>query len=277
MKFYLRNTDKIIVAIRSGGDIATGVVQKFYRSGFPVVILETPQPLTIRRTVALSTAVYTGEFQVEDMTACRVNSYKECEEIWKQGRIPILIDPEGECIKDLKPTILIDGIIAKKNLGTYKNMAPITIALGPGFEAGVDVDIVVETMRGHNLGKLYFKGRAMANTGIPGEMNGKSAERVVYATHSGKVKHIKKIGDWVEEGERIFYIGECLVLSPMSGTLRGLIHEGILVKKGLKCGDIDPRPRHTVDCYSVSDKARAIGGATLEAAMMMLKDLKEKE
>jgi len=274
MKLDVINTNKTIVAMRGGGDIATGVVQKFYRSGFPVVILETPQPLTIRRTVALSTAVYTGEFQVEDMIACRVDSHKECEEIWEQGRIPILIDPEGEFIKDLKPTILIDGIIAKKNLGTYKNMAPITIALGPGFEAGVDVDIVVETMRGHNLGKLYFEGKAIANTSIPGEVNGKSAERVIYATHSGKVKHIKKIGDWVEEGEGIFYIGECLVPSPIKGTLRGLIHDGLLVKKGLKCGDIDPRPRHTVDCYSISDKARAIGGAALEAAMLMLSNKK---
>ena len=271
MKLDVKNTNKTIVAIRGGGDIATGVAQKFYRSGFKVVILETSQPLTIRRTVALSSAVYTEEFQVEDMIACRANSHKECEEIWEQGKIPVLIDPEGESIKCLKPTILIDGIIAKRNLGTYKNMAPITIALGPGFEAGVDVDVVVETMRGHNLGKLHFKGRAMENTGIPSEVNGKSVERVIYATHSGKVNHIKKIGDWVEEGEGIFYIGEFLVPSPVNGTLRGLIHEGLLVKEGLKCGDIDPRLQHTVDCYSISDKARAIGGAALEAAMMMLR------
>jgi len=274
MKFEFKNIENIIVAIRGGGDIATGVAQKFYRLGFPVVILETPQPLTIRRTVALSTAVYAGVFQVEDMIACRVNLPQECEKIWKQGKIPILIDPEGESIKSLKPTILIDGIIAKKNLGTYKNMAPITIALGPGFEAGVDVDVVVETMRGHNLGRLYFKGRAMANTGTPSEVCGKSAKRVIYATHSGKVKHIKKIGDSVEEGEGVFYIGEFVISAPMSGILRGLIHEGFWVKKGLKCGDIDPRPHHTVDCYSISDKARAIGGAALEAAMMMLSNEK---
>lgn len=275
MKLDLKNTERIIVVIRGGGDIATGVAQQFYRKGFWVAILETAQPQAIRRTVSLSTAVYTDECQVEEMKACKVNSPKECEVVWKQRKIPVLIDPKGEYIKALQPTILIDGIIAKKNLGTHRNMAPITIGLGPGFEAGVEVDVAVETMRGQNLGQLYFEGTALPDTGIPGEIGGKSIQRVIYASHSGKVTHIKKIGDQVEEGEEIFYIDQFPVPSPIDGTIRGLIHEGLLVKKGLKCGDVDPRPHHTVDCYSISDKAKAIGKAALEAALFMLRE-KEK-
>jgi xanthine dehydrogenase accessory factor len=270
MNFSLEDINKIIVVVRGGGDLATGVIQKFYRAGTRVVILEKAEPLAIRQTVALSTAIYRGEFQVEDMVAYKINSAKECEAIWEQRKIPIIVDPKGETLKDLKPTILIDGIVAKKNLGTHKDMAPIIIALGPGFEAGVDVDVVVETMRGHNLGKLYFTGTAISNTGIPGEIEGESKNRVIYAPNSGVVKHIKEIGDWVVEGDEIFYIDDVLVKASIKGVLRGLINEGSSVKKGIKCGDIDPRPYREVDCYSISDKARAVGGATLEAAMMLL-------
>lgn len=276
MKSKMKNIENLMVVVRGGGDIATGVVQKFYRQGFRVVILEIEQPLAVRRTVALSTAVYTGETQVEDLIAYKINSPKACEEIWNQGKIPILIDPKGEHIRTLKPAILIDGIIAKKNLGTHKRLAPVTIALGPGFEAGVDVDVVVETMRGHHLGRLYFTGMALPNTGIPGEVGGKTEERVIYAPCSGKVTHVRRIGDQVKEGEGIFYIDDFLVLSPISGTLRGLIHEGLSVKKGLKCGDIDPRDHHTIDCTRISDKARTIGEATLKATLMMLEEPKKK-
>ena len=259
-----------IVVIRGGGDLATGVIQKFYRTGFKVVVLEKEKPLAIRRTVALCQGVYDKEHQVEDMTTFLVQSTDECLEVWKQGKIPILIDPEGKWIEEMKPDIVVDGIMAKKNLGTHRNMASITIALGPGFVAGEDVDVVVETKRGHHLGKLYFKGSAIDNTGIPGELEGVVKERVVYAPCSGKVTHIKGIGDEVREGEGIFYIDDFKVISPLDGTLRGLIHEGVMVKEGMKCADIDPRKEAKEYCYSISDKARAIGGATLEATLILL-------
>ena len=270
-RYSLTNISKTIVLVRGGGDLATGVVQKFYRAGFKVVVLETEKPLAIRRTVSLCSAVYEGEYQVEDMHACLVASPKECQKVsraWEQGKIPILVDPKAEQLANLKPQILIDAIMAKKNLGTHKDMAGVTIALGPGFEAGVDVDVVIETKRGHDLGKLYFKGAAFPNTGIPGEIDGKSKERVIHAPCSGIIKHNKEIGSQVKKGEVIFFVGEKEIHSPLSGTLRGLIHEGLSVNKGLKCADIDPR---IVDCYSISDKARALGGAALEAAMMLIR------
>ena len=260
------------VVVRGGGDLATGVVQKFYRAGFKVVILEKEKPLAIRRTVALCQGVYDREHQVEEMTILLAQSPDECSEVWKQGKIPILIDPEGKWIEEMKPDIVIDGIMAKKNLGTHKNMASITVALGPGFVAGEDVDAVVETKRGHHLGRLYFKGSAIDNTGIPGELEGITTERVVYAPCSGKVKHIKDIGDEVKEGEGIFCIDDFKVSSPLDGTLRGLIHEGLMVREGMKCADIDSRKEAKEYCYSISDKARAIGGATLEATLILLNE-----
>jgi xanthine dehydrogenase accessory factor len=235
------------------------------------VILEKEEPLAIRKTVSLCEAVYTGEYQVEDLKAVLISSPKECGKIWKQGKIPLLIDPKGEFIEAIKPDVLVDGIIAKECLGTHKELAPITIGLGPGFVAGEDVDVVVETMGGHYLGKLYFQGTAIANTSVPRELGGESKERVIYAPCSGVVKHIKNIGDKVDKGEGIFYINQEKVVSPLKGIVRGLIHEGLVVEKGLKCGDLDPRCEDEVDCYSISDKARALGGAVLEATLMMLK------
>lgn len=262
-----------VVVIRGGGDLATGVIQKFFHAGFKVAVLETAHPLAIRRTVALCTAVYTKKFQVEDVTACLVASPQECETVWARDEIPMLIDPAADSLKELQPTILIDGILAKKNLGTHRKLAPITIALGPGFSAPQEVNVVIETMRGHYLGKLITDGMVMPNTGVPGVIGGKSAERVVHAPASGTVKHIKKLGDRVEKAEILFYIDQTPVLSPLEGTLRGLIAEGLTIGKGLKVGDVDPRPADDIDIFSISDKARALGGACLEAALMNLKNI----
>jgi len=185
------------IAVRGGGDLATGVVQKFFRAGFPVVILETPRPTAIRRSVALCEAVYDGSAlceavydgsaRVEDMVCRRVSGLDELESCWQQGVIPLLIDPMGETITQIQPSAVIDAILAKRNLGTNRGMAPVTIALGPGFCAGDDVDVVIETMRGHDLGRLIFQGRAAANTGIPGEIGGRSAQRVIHAPASGTI------------------------------------------------------------------------------------------
>jgi xanthine dehydrogenase accessory factor len=255
------NSQKIV--IRGGGDLATGVAQKFFRAGFPVVILETSAPTAIRRSVALCEAVYDGFARVEDMNCRRVSSLDELEGCWQQGTIPLFIDPSGETIKQIQPSAVIDAILAKRNLGTHRGMSPITIALGPGFRAGEDVDVVIETMRGHDLGRLIFKGCAAPNTGIPGEIGGKSGQRVIHAPASGTIIHKKQIGDVVQGGELIFTVGGTEALAPFTGLLRGLIREGLEVPKGMKAADIDPRT--DVDWHTISDKARCLGGAALEA------------
>jgi xanthine dehydrogenase accessory factor len=251
------------IVVRGGGDLATGVVQKFFRAGFPVVILETPAPAAIRRSVALCEAVYDGFKQVEDITCRKAAGPDELESCWQDGNVPLLIDPLGETIRTIRPAAVIDAIIAKRNLGTNRSMADITIALGPGFCAGEDVDIVIETMRGHDLGRLITRGYAKPNTGIPGDINGKSAQRVLYAPVSGTIIHNKQIGDVVEQGETLFTVGPEAVRAPFTGLLRGLIREGANVPKGMKAADIDPRT--DVDWCTISDKARCLGGAALEA------------
>lgn len=259
--------EETLVVVRGGGDLATGVIQKLYRAGFKVVILETAIPLAIRRTVALCTAVYQGRFKVEDVEAVCISNLSQCRKIWNANQVPLVIDPEGKSIEMLHPTIVVDAILAKKNLGTKKEMASIVIALGPGFSAPNEVDIVIETMRGHQLGRLYFEGTALPNTGIPGEIGGKSAERVVHSLTAGKVKHIREIGATVKKDDLLFYVNQVEVRSPLDGVLRGLITDGIEITKGLKCADIDPRSAELVDCYTISDKARALGGAVLEGIL----------
>lgn len=261
---------KDLVIIRGGGDLATGVVQKLHRVGFRVLVLETETPLAIRRTVSLCNAVYEKRMTVENMNAVVVQDVSECDRVWKMGEIPILCDSSGQAIQKLQPIAVVDAILAKKNIGTTRNMAPITIALGPGFEAGKDVDIVIETMRGHHLGRLYFEGTAIPNTGIPGEIGGKSRERVIHAPCSGRITHFKKIGDTIEKGDILFFVDELAVEAPIGGILRGLIAENIYVAPGLKSADIDPRKLNRADCFTISDKARALGGAVLEALLIKL-------
>jgi len=261
-------TDNKTIIIRGGGDIATGVVQKFFRAGFNVLILETPTPTAIRRNVALSEAVYDGRAKVEDVTCRKISSLAEVKECWEQGIVPLFIDPAGNSIKELKPAAVIDAIIAKRNLGTNRKMADITIALGPGFTAGEDVHAVIETKRGHDLGRLILNGQAKPNTGIPGEIAGESSRRVIHAPANGVIKHNKQIGSIVEQGDVLFTIespehGITEINAPMSGLLRGVIREGRNVDKGTKAADIDPRI--DADWQTISDKARCLGGAALEA------------
>ena len=270
---------KRTVIIRGGGDIATGVAQKFFRAGVNVLILETQTPTAIRRSVSLCEAVYDSIKTVEDMTCRKINNLDECEKCWQNGEIPLIIDPAGSCIKEIKPIALIDAILAKRNTGTAKNMAEIVIALGPGFTAGEDVHAVIETKRGHNLGRLILQGQAEPDTGIPGEVMGESIRRVVYAPATGVVRHVRSIGDIVNKGEVIFVTEDknpnnsqlhtTEVTAPISGLLRGLIRDGITVKQGLKTADIDPRT--DIDWRTISDKARCIGGAALEAYLFLSK------
>jgi xanthine dehydrogenase accessory factor len=168
-----------LVIVRGGGDIATGTISRLFRSGYPVVILDISTPSAIRRQVALSEAVYDGESKVEDVTCIKVESWEEAKEVLKEKKkVPLLVDPECNILKQVRPWALVDAILAKKNLGTNRQMADKTIALGPGFSAGVDVDLVVETQRGHNLGRIIEKGPATPNTGTPGIIGGYGKERV---------------------------------------------------------------------------------------------------
>lgn len=270
---------KILIICRGGGDLATGIVHRLFRAGFPVLVLETDSPAAIRRQVSFSEAVYDGTATVEGVTAERIASADRAavDHVLEAGRVPLLVDPEGSSIPLLKPDIVVDAIIAKKNLGTAKEMAPLVIGVGPGFTAGEDVDLVVESMRGHNLARIFTTGSALPNTGIPGNIGGFTKERVLHAEAAGYMKNIRKIGDIVEKGEEIARIyekmtedGTCSgsyvsVEASISGIIRGLIREGYHFQKGFKIADIDPRESELANCFTISDKARNIGGSVLEA------------
>jgi xanthine dehydrogenase accessory factor len=257
-----------IVVIRGGGDLGSGVAHKLHRCGFKVLILEVQNPLVVRRTVAFAQAIIDGETVVEEVTAVRVRTKDEIATIWNQGDIPILVDPGGEVLKEIKPAAVIDATLAKRNTGMRRDMAPITIAMGPGFKAGEHVDVVIETNRGHNLGRLIFEGYAEPDTGVPTPVKGYGTERVLRAPCSGTIKHVLDIGHLVKEGDIICYVDDKPVTAPFDGIVRGLIMNGRDVVKNLKIGDVDPRPVKE-SCYTISDKARALGGAVLEAVLYL--------
>jgi xanthine dehydrogenase accessory factor len=258
-----------IIIVRGGGDIASGSIQKLYRSGFKVLVLETERPTSIRRNICFSEAIFDQYMIVEGIKAVHVKNLDEVEKAWEEGNIPVIIDKKGKYIDILKPEVVLDAILAKKNLGTSINMAPITIALGPGFEAGKDVDVVIETMRGHNLGRLIFSGRAMENTGVPGKIAGYSKERVIYSPAEGIISNLKEIGDIVKAGEPIAVIDNVQIKTVIDGLLRGIIRDGTNVARGLKVADVDPRLTEKENCNTISDKARSIGGAVLEAILYL--------
>lgn len=266
----MRNKDDIII-VRGGGDIASGAIQKLYRSGFKVLVLETETPSAIRRKVSFCEAVYEKEIEIEGIKARLVANDEEIKDCWDSDILPVMIDSRGKVIERLKPLAVVDGILAKQNFGTKRSMALITIALGPGFSAPEDVDIVIETMRGHNLGRIIEEGRASENTGVPGVIAGFGIERVIYSDYSGIITHIEKIGNVVEKGDVIAVVGDNEIYASISGVLRGIIRDGYKVKKGLKIADIDPRISEKDNCFTISDKARNIGGAVLESILYLKK------
>lgn len=258
-----------LIVVRGGGDLATGVVHRLWSAGLRVLVLETAHPAAIRRQVSLCEAVYEGETAVEGMRGIRVETLADADAVWAQNAVPILIDPTGACLPQARPAVLVDAIIAKKNLGTTREMAPLTIALGPGFVAGQDVDAVVETKRGHRLGRIIREGSAIPNTGIPGIIGGYGAERVIHAQAAGVFMNVRKIGDFVEKGETIATIrtpegAEIPVTAQIPGILRGLLRSGYPVTPGFKIADIDPRREELSNCFLISDKSRCIAGSVLE-------------
>ena len=262
---------KNLIIVRGGGDLATGTIYKLKKSGFPVLVLETDNPSAIRRNVAFCEAVYQGTQTVEDMTCYLAESPEQAEVFLREGKLTVLVDPVGETISKLKPLAVVDGILAKKNLGTNRNMAPITVALGPGFVAGEDVDAVVETKRGHNLGRVFWSGSAARNTGIPGNIGGYDIERVIYCSASGILRNVRHITDRVRKGDTIAVVetenGIVPVEATLDGILRGLIRDGYPVTAGFKMADIDPRGDELGNCFTISDKARCIAGGVLEAIL----------
>lgn len=258
------------VVIKGAGDLATGVGIRLFRAGFPIIMTEIPEPTPVRRTVSFAEAVFKGEVAVEEVTARRVENEREAITLMREGRIvPILVDPEANIVRELKPPVVVDAIIAKRNCGTRITDAPIVIALGPGFTAGVDAHAVIETNRGHYLGRVILNGEAEPNTGIPGLVAGYGAERVLRAPNAGKLRPLKNIGDYVEEGDIIGWVGDEPVKAPFKGIIRGLINENVSLHQGMKIGDVDPRAVRD-HCFTVSDKALAIAGGVLEAMLMFL-------
>lgn len=258
----------MIVLIKGAGDLATGIAYRLKKSGFDIVMTEIDNPTTVRRTVAFSQAIFDNEIEIEGIKGIKVNNINEIHKEIKKGNIPIIIDKEANIIKKLKPKVVVDAIIAKKNLRTSINDAPIVIGVGPGFEAKKDCHLVIETKRGHYLGKVIEEGSAIPNTGIPGNIGGYTKERIIRASSNGKIRPVVKIGDYVKKGEVIAYIDGVEVVAEIDGIVRGMLQEGIEVFKGMKSGDIDPRCEKN-HCFTISDKARSIGGGVLEAIMYM--------
>ena len=261
------------VVIRGAGDLASGVALRLWRAGMDVVLLDVEKPTAIRRTVAFSEAIVHGVQRVEDVTA-RLATAETAEETLAAGYIPVLVDPEGRSVPKLKPDALVDAILAKRNLGTEIRDAPVVIGVGPGFTAGVDCHAVVETMRGHTLGRVIHEGSAIPNTGIPGLIGGFAGERVLRAPATGLFHPLRDIGDAVTEGEILATVAGQPMTATLTGTLRGILPEGTEVFPGMKAGDIDPRCQRS-HCFTASDKALAVGGGVLEAILALTGALRE--
>lgn len=295
----------LLIICRGAGDLATGIIHRLHRAGHRVIALETDYPAAIRRQVSFCEAVYDGSAVVEGVTARLVPALADAEtdtetysggndtpaahivsEKWdssaieavlEAGEVPLLIDPKGESIALLKPDVVVDAIIAKKNLGTTINMAPLVIGVGPGFTAGQDVHLVIESMRGHNLARIITDGMAQPNTGVPGNIAGFTSERVIHAPAAGYIHDVRKIGDIVQKGDEIAriypdkesYVNALSEYVPVNATItgiiRGLIREEYYFREGFKIADIDPRESELTNCFTISDKARSIAGSVLEA------------
>lgn len=261
---------KNLCIVRGGGDIATGTIYKLFQCGFPLLVLEINNPSCIRRTISFCEAVFDVSVEVEGVRARQIRSLEEAYRCYCNKEVPVMIDPEGTMIAQTAPLIVVDAILAKRNLGTKITDAPIVIGLGPGFCAGKDVHAVVETKRGHHLGRVLYEGEAIQNTGVPGIIAGYGKERVIHAPAEGILHIEKQIGEEVEKGDIIAWIGEVPVKATISGIVRGMLREGYPVKKGLKMADIDPRITEKDNCHYISDKARCVAGGTLEAILHLL-------
>ena len=261
-----KKLNDLVILVRGAGEMATGVAHRLASCHFKVCMTETSNPQAVRREVAFSEVIFDKEKEVEGITAKLVESPDHIQEVWKEGKIPILIDPEARVKEFLKPDVLIDATLAKRNLGMEITDALLVVGLGPGFSAGKDVHLVIETNRGHNLGRIIANGEAEPNTGIPSSIAGYTEERVIRAPNDGKFKALKKIGDSVRANEKVGTVEKVEVRSRIAGVIRGLLQDGTEVWKGMKLGDVDPRGIKA-NCYTISDKARTISGGVLQAIL----------
>ena len=263
-----------LALVRGGGDLASGVVYRLHRAGFPVAVAELARPLAVRRAVAFAEAIYAGEVLIEDIVGRRASGVAEAQAALDKGEVPVMVDPVNEAGRQLSPAVVVDGRMAKVNLGTTLVDAPLVIGIGPGFTAGVDCQAVVETKRGHTLGRVLWQGAAAPDTGLPEGVAGHGGERVLRASVAGRVVGRKEIGDAVAPGEIVAEIesaanAAAAVYAPFAGVLRGLIHPNAPVCAGMKVGDLDPRGDREA-CFTISDKALSVGGGVLEAVLTWL-------
>jgi xanthine dehydrogenase accessory factor len=254
------------VLIWGGGDLASGVALRLHRAGIHVLVVERDQPLAVRRSVSFCQAVYDGEIRIEDVTGRLVDSTSEMEKSWAAGEVPVRIDPDLAVIQDYPALVVVDARMRKKHDPLDLTLAELVIGLGPGFTVGVNCHAAVETNRGHFLGRVYWQGSPEEDTGIPGQVQAYAAERVLHAPADGVIQTFVEIGDIVEAGQPLLAVEGQSVGSPFAGIIRGLIHDGLLVRKGMKVGDVDPRPE-PFRCWYVSEKSLAIGGCVLEALL----------
>jgi len=258
------------VVIKGAGDIATGIAVRLFRARFQVILTEVARPTAVRRTVSFAEAVWEGTATVEGVEAMIAPSVAAAAEILHVGRIPVLVDPEAECVSWFRPDVVVDAVLAKQNLGTDITDAPLVIAVGPGFLAGVDCHAVIETQRGHDLGRVILEGGAAPNTGVPAEIGGHDKKRVLRAPASGMFLPVVEmpIGTRVRPGDVVGWVDDASVVVEIDGILRGVLAPGVPVSEGMKCGDVDPRCELD-HCYTISDKARAVGGGVLEAILRL--------
>ncbi len=257
-----------VAVVRGAGDLGTGVALRLWRTGFRVICIDLPQPLVIRRSVAFASALYDGRVTVEGVQCERISVADEAIFLWSRNTLPVLADADARIIEVLQPEVLIDAVMAKRNVGTKIGQAPCVVALGPGFSAGVDCHAVIETQRGHDLGRVIWQGSAAPNTGVPGTIGGQDEKRVLRAPCDGVFYGRRAIGDKIKPNEVIAQVDKTPVISEIGGILRGLLHDGMTVPQGLKVADIDPRGdvRH---CFTVSDKALSVAGGVLEAVFAL--------
>lgn len=254
----------MLVYVRGAGDIATGVAARLVRAGVSVVMSDIARPTCIRRTISFCEAILHGSCEVEGITARLAHDAEEARTIAATGDVAVVVDPEAKMLDELKPAAVVDAILAKRNLGTTRDMAPVVIAVGPGFTAPIDCDAVVETQRGHFLGRVIMDGSPAPNTGVPGIIAGYGRERVIHSPAAGTFRSDRAIGDIVRAGDVIGYAGDTPMRTVIDGCLRGLLADGIEVTEGFKCADVDPRADASYIGF-ISDKATAVGGGVLEA------------
>ncbi len=254
------------VLIWGGGDLASGVALRLYRVSISLLVIETPQPLAVRLSVSFAQAVYDGLTEIEGIKVQRIEHFAASVGVWEKGAIPVLVDPNLAQSQDQKPLVLVDARMRKRFEPLDLGFADLVIGLGPGFTAGKNCDAAVETNRGHFLGRVYWTGSPEPDTGIPGQVQAYAKERVLHAPQAGVVENHVKIGKLVKKGDVILTVADEEVISPFDGVVRGLIHEGIDVKQGMKVGDVDPRPE-PFRCWTASEKSLAIGGGVLEAIL----------